>query len=383
MPSRKFHSKSRHGCGTCKQSKVRCDLQRPICKRCARLERPCSFANEDTAYLAVPPQQSLSASSKSTTDSKDSAELTSTAILDLELMHHYSTAVCFTLADKEEILSAWQFEVPKFAFRHEFLLHGLLALSALHFRHINPQIRHSMYGDIARNHQSLALSAYIPLLQEINQENSNALFAFSAILGATSFAFLQDPEEQSSSSQDLIKSFIDIFELLVGSTVIAVEGRDWLRSGTLSSMLRPNPFLLRGTSDCSPDAKASLDAVLDCVKPIDQSSSSAMNAPTEIDIYASCTEQLTELFPAANTPVAMDKVIGWPALVGYPLISKLKQFDPVALIILAHYGAALHVNDHIWYLKDLGNRLVRAISDTIGDAWKPYLSWPLGRTYLQ
>lgn len=304
-------------------------------------------------------------------------------VKDLELMHHYSTSTCFTMSDMFVNLQTWQYAVPKLAFKHEFLLHGLLALSALHMSHVEVHAPSSTYGKLARNHQSIALSSYIPLLQSINEDNSDALFAFSAILGATSFAFLQQPEEQQSS-HEFVKSVIDVFELLVGSTVIAIEGRSWLTNGDLSNLLGPHPFLVREISNCSPDAKASLEAIVSAARPMTGSPASEHSNAEELwSIYATSTEQLTGLFPATpDRPVPMEKVIGWPALAGSLLISRLKQYDPAALIILAHYGAALHVNDHIWYLKGLGNRLARAVLDIVDEEWRPYLSWPLGRTSI-
>lgn len=377
MPSRRFHSKSRHGCSTCKQSKVRCDLERPICKRCFRLERPCSFATDDTSIVAISggrPNSHRAMTAKEAT-------LSQPAIKDLELMHHYSTSTCFTMTDIAENFPLWQYDVPRLAFKHEFLLHGLLALSALHMSQTQESSPSSSFGDLARNHQSVALSSYIPLLRDINRNNSNALFAFSAVLGATSFAFLQQPEEQPSS-HDFVKGVADIFELLVGSTVIAVEGRTWLKSGNMSSLLTPHPFLSKELSHCSFDAKESLDAIINRARP----RGSPADTPTAEETwstYASSAEQLGSLFPArADRTIAMGKVVGWPALAGSPLIYKLKHLDPVALIILAHYGAALHLNEHIWYLRGLGNRLVRAIADIVDEEWQPYLRWPLDRTSI-
>lgn len=297
-------------------------------------------------------------------------------------MHHYSTSTCFTMTDVEQNQSTWQHDMARLAFKHEFLLHGLLALSALHMSS-DTYFRDYSLGGLARNHQSLALESYIPLLKDINQDNCNALFAFSAILGATSFAFLQHQEVEISSSE-FITSVIDVFELLVGSTAIAIEGRTWLQNGSLSCLLGPHPFLARETSDCSVDAKSSLDAVLACAEVAQSPESSGPNTPEScMSIYASSAEQLTGLFPAsANKLVSMEKVIGWPALSGSPLISRLKKGDAIAMIILAHYGAALHTNEHIWYLKGLGNRLVRAIFDIVEEEWRPYLSWPLSRTSM-
>lgn len=349
------------------------------CKRCVRLERPCSFANEATAFVAMNPG-SRSSSSRSGSDYKPFVgAITHRIIKDLELMHQYSTSTCFTMTDIQENLPTWQYDIARLAFRHEFLLHGLLALSALHTSSSN-YFQDRFLGELARNHQSLALASYIPLLQDINEDNCNALFAFSAILGATSFAFLQNQEIEITSSK-FITSVIDVFELLVGSTVIAVEGQNWLKNGSLASLLGPHPFLVRETSDCSLEARSSLDAVLACAEAVRSPSSSGSNTPEDcMAIYASSAQLLARLFPATpSETVSMEKMVGWPALAGIPLITRLKTGDAIALVILAHYGAALHMSEHIWYLKGLGIRVVKAIVDIVDEEWLSYLSWPLSQ----
>lgn len=297
-------------------------------------------------------------------------------------MHQYSTLTCFTMTDIEENLPTWQYVIARLAFKHEFLLHGLLALSALHTSS-GTYFQDRFLDDLARNHQSLALASYIPLLRDINEVNCNALFAFSAILGATSFAFLQQQEIQTTSPE-FITSVIDVFELLVGSTVIAVEGRNWLKNGELANLLGPHPFLVRETSNCCPDARSSLDAIIACAEVVKTPSSSGSSTPEDnMCVYASSAQLLTRLFPGTPSErVSMEKVVGWPALAGIPLIARLKKGDAIALIILAHYGAALHMSEHIWYLKGLGIRLVRAIADVVDEEWIPYLSWPLSQVSI-
>lgn len=283
------------------------------------------------------------------------------------------------MTDLEDNIPTWQYDIARLAFKHEFLLHGLLALSALHMSS-GTCFQDIFLDDLARNHQSLALASYIPLLKDINEENCNAMFAFSAILGATSFAFLQQ-QEIMTTSFEFITSVIDVFELLVGSIVIAVEGRSWLKNGRLANLLGPHPFLVREMSDCSPEAKSSLDAVIARAEAVSSPGSSVSNSTEDrMSIYASSAQLLARLFPAAPTEtIKMEKVVGWPALAGIPLIARLKKGDSTALVILAHYGAALHISDHIWYLKGLGIRLVRAIADVVDEEWLPYLTWPLGQ----
>lgn len=329
--------------------------------------------------MAVNPGPRPSSSRSDSDQDSNHGVITLRIIKDLELMHQYSTSTCFTMTDIPENLPTWQYDIARLAFKHEFLLHGLLALAALHTSS-GTYFRDRFLDDLARNHQSLALASYIPLLRHIDEQNCHAMFAFSAILGATSFAFLQQQEIGPRGSA-LIKGVIDVFELLVGSTVIAVEGRNWLKDGSLADLLGPHPLPGRETSDCSPEAKTSLDAVLACAE-AGMSPGSSLSDMSEdcMSTYATSTQLLAQLFPSTSTEtVGMENVVGWPALAGIPLITRLKKGDAIALVILAHYGVALHISGHIWYLKGLGLRLVRAILDVVDKEWVPYLSWPLSQ----
>lgn len=43
---RKFHSKSRKGCSTCKRRRVKCDEQKPVCGNCVRMKLTCGYQED-------------------------------------------------------------------------------------------------------------------------------------------------------------------------------------------------------------------------------------------------------------------------------------------------------------------------------------------------
>ncbi|TKA26840.1 hypothetical protein B0A50_04286 [Salinomyces thailandicus] len=58
---------------------------------------------------------------------------------DMQLMHHYSTHVAHTsLGVREHIMYLWRDVIPQEALRHPFLLHGLLAMSAMSLAYLRP-----------------------------------------------------------------------------------------------------------------------------------------------------------------------------------------------------------------------------------------------------
>lgn len=53
-------------------------------------------------------------------------------LLDLELLHHYTTVLCVRASEDAQLRDIWQQDVIREALQHEFLLHGNLSLAAVH-----------------------------------------------------------------------------------------------------------------------------------------------------------------------------------------------------------------------------------------------------------
>jgi hypothetical protein len=333
-------------------------LQQPICQRCARLGRECSFSIAGSASSGVLYDQQTAPIGDGTIVCDKSATTTIPHLPnhELELIHHYTAVTCFTMTDDVAFHSIWQIDIPKYAFSHTFLLHELLAITALHHRSQVVGGQHDSFTELARSRQQQALASYIPLLQSIDETNCHSLFAFSSILGALSYAFLQLSENELTG-EEYIKNFVDVFDLLLGSTVIAVQGRRWLRQGDLSPMMGPIPSLDRDMTECREIPKRALRDLLEHVDHLVPSH----NCPDSFDgvsqtsirqIYTVSIQRIPPLFPCEDEKVpAMSALIGWPIFAGAPYLSLLKKQDPTTLIVLAHHGTALHESGHIWWLK--------------------------------
>src|SRR2546423_3207086 len=168
---------------------------------------PHSGNSQGTSLQAIqlpsPPEHGVSSAAGSSTllDSESSGKLIeptnvetaaiSPALLrDLELMHYYTAFTSLTISDMAAFKQIWQEIVPKEAQSHAFLMHGLLALGALHIGHDRPQEKDS-YTAVALRHYNVALPLFRTALKQVTEDNCNALFAFSAILIVLSLAFAQ------------------------------------------------------------------------------------------------------------------------------------------------------------------------------------------------
>jgi hypothetical protein len=127
---------------------------------------------------------------------------------DPELMHHYTLHTSKTLARRPEMQEAWQATIPEIAYGYEFLMHGILGLSALHLSHLKPE-KYSHYLANAGFHMSLGLRSYRRILMAPSQENCFALFCFSGLIMVYIYASPMDPLESHSAA-----GLDSIFELL-------------------------------------------------------------------------------------------------------------------------------------------------------------------------
>ncbi|KAG8527125.1 uncharacterized protein KY384_008554 [Bacidia gigantensis] len=365
MPSRQFHRKSRHGCQKCKERKVKCGQEKPICRHCERLGYHCSFTETQASEAIGSQLDAINDPIPGTSAVGDELH-----IQDLELMHHYSTTTYYTMTDQIERYYIWQHSIPRHALNHPFLMRGLLTLAALHLHDQNPQ---AAYLDRATFHQAKALEEYHPHLSNITEENSSALFAFSSIIAAIRFAFLRHPEPALSGTA-FIGSMSEIFDLLMGSKAVVIEGHQSLLRGDLAPFIkRPDAIEAQDIelSELGKGASASLDALQEVCGGLDLE-----NQPS----YLSAIAELRLVFASAhalgNRP-GMSMPLAWPVLVGAHFLSLVKQQDHLALAILAHYGAALHCINDVWFAKGLGANLVRAVVQVVDLHWQPYLRWPI------
>jgi hypothetical protein len=101
-------------------------------------------------------------------------------MLDLQLMYNYNTTTCFTLSANAVVKEVWRLEIPKLAFRWDFVMRGLLAVSALHLAHFR-QDKRDYFNAYALFQHNLGLRDAMSLLLEINDDNCSALFIFSTL----------------------------------------------------------------------------------------------------------------------------------------------------------------------------------------------------------
>ncbi|KAL2877295.1 hypothetical protein SGCOL_007452 [Colletotrichum sp. CLE4] len=130
---KKAHKKSRGGCTPCKRRKVKCDEATP-CANCIRRNEPCTRLQQSS----TPERTSPAAASTGPARPLDPSGPVN--LLHMQLLHHFQHATIPTLC----FADVWASVLP-LAFRAEYLMTAILAVSARHLGTLRPE--DAVYGE--------------------------------------------------------------------------------------------------------------------------------------------------------------------------------------------------------------------------------------------
>lgn len=139
---------------------------------------------------------------------------------EFQLLVYYMNHTVETMSNGSDV-DVWRKAVPEQAAHHEFLMDGLLALSALHFAFNHLDVRWR-YVEFASRYQASALRKYTKALQGVTESNGHALFAYAIITMIPALAFTTIHKDMTSNPID---DSISFFRLLQGvGTVDRMSG---------------------------------------------------------------------------------------------------------------------------------------------------------------
>lgn len=158
----------------------------------------------------------------------------------MQLLHHWTTRVnLFHDPTNNDDKWVWDIGIVDVAFQHNFLLHGLLALSALHKTLVDSQGNRAGLLAQADVHMSAALSTFLPLLKESALETAVPCFLLSSICFAYNLATAQVEEPE-----DPLVAILHCFRLLRGTKVaIGQHWKQLQQNDLIHRLLAPVRFI--------------------------------------------------------------------------------------------------------------------------------------------
>ncbi|KAF9699544.1 hypothetical protein EKO04_002509 [Ascochyta lentis] len=289
---------------------------------------------------------------------------------DMQLLHHWITRVyLFHEISADDEKTIWSEDVVKIAFQHPFLLHGLLAVSALHKTPVDSQGNRASLLAQADVHMSASIATYFRLLEESALETVVPCFLLSSIYFAYNLATAQveEPEEP-------INAMLHCFRLLRG--VKLSIGRHWLKlqeDETVGRMLAPTRFLdqfvLPEDTECTP--------LLELKQLANQ-----LGTPQK-DI---CIEAIANLHTTfvKTTLCSTEKqghtiIMAWSANLSTEFLDVCHAGNLVGALIIVYWAVLLGRNTAAWWLNGWPERLIHACEKlmTPTPELMKYLEWPI------
>ncbi|KAL2851864.1 hypothetical protein BJY01DRAFT_208711 [Aspergillus pseudoustus] len=424
LPGRRSHRKSRAGCLQCKARKVKCDEGKPICAKCEVHGVACSFMDsQNNSPISLPvsssdlatstrwrrpgPPESLPDSNaqrpgQSQSQNQNQNERlvppsSDLAIPDLELLHHYMTSTCYTLSRVPAIQAIWRDQVPSIGFREPFVLHVLLAISALHRAHnAKDSDRSRRAADIsrARTHHNSAIAAAVPALRSTSlaSDNSTALFLFSSLTCIFSCAISSEDtadtqiEEESTQETPTATPFHILFEqdhlsqwlrLFRGTKAVIDSSAEDLGTGQLGPIFMNGAYLSAARRE-QRTLEHGMMYVWELKQMIMQEHA---HEDCLLSVYLPELDGLARtlavsLKPGEGTRLETADVFAWLLEASDEYLELLRHEAPIALIILAYFCVAVRQIEWLWWTEGLSARLLGQVYAALNTEYRSWLRWP-------
>lgn len=395
MAPRRSHKKSKNGCSTCKRRRVKasdsrylarvqfadrllqCDEEGPPCGKCVSHRTECTYESS----LSV---QGSSNSQSASPDSSGPDAVTTCSrqnvahgyrancrLLELELMHHWCTNTHTSFYHNDEPryvqnIEIWRTEVVKEAFKHDFLLSGILAVTALHISVTETATRSaqeiSQYNMLAFEYHDDASRKFRSSLATLTPGNNTAAYAFSIINMGWTLALARRAGSSAinvtvSHGESFVSHIKTFFHMMQGVRSIFEHSARWLEVGPFHVKVAPNvasEFELEHLESGTKAVFQSLD---------EENQRCYQNAsPKLYETNRAGIDLLRRCF-AAQPDKPGHTGFMWPPLLDRDFLQVLDANDPVALLAVMHWGVLVHhIRNERWWVGPAGKSLVSEIS---------------------
>lgn len=312
--------------------------------------------------------------------SPGSSEFEDSSLLDLELMHHYTTTVYCTFPHGSVRPKYFQQEVPRLALRHQFLLHQLLAVSAFHFLHVSKSSLPSTYFHRAVHHHTKSLSGIRDALEaEVTLDRATALFMASSFVLSSTYASRRHVEDDATEG-DAIDDVMGMVTLFRGVGVVQSTTTKTLSKDVLKEIFGDDMQVSPKIEPWMTEYSKHLETLKACIKDSPNLVSKMKNT-----VVAGCQVLLDAAWSSKASDKGIISTVGvrmfyrWPYWIGNDFLQLVRDREPVALAVLLFYCVVMQQTEITsWFLHGWSARLASVLSEHVkGTQWVEYVQWAL------
>lgn len=287
---------------------------------------------------------------------------------DLELMMQWCNATYHTLSRGVHTDALWRMAVPEEGLSHPFLMHGILALSALHLARTGPEpSRRAAYLNRAVAHQNQALALFRELLSDVNEGNAKAMFAYASIVVVYTFGFPHTPDVQDPWT--CIDDLYQVLTLTRGVQQVIRSSSEFLNHSTFAPILQVEETRPPLPEDAATAIRHLHEANQVC---------HVHDEAHELEIYAATIENIAEMLRWVYGGTTTTVIAGrWAIKLPSRFLDLLREREPLALVMLAHYGVLLQHLKHRWCFDEWCMRVAKTVWAILDDQWRPLVNWAM------
>lgn len=285
-------------------------------------------------------------------------------------MHKFATETYESLCLSNSEINIWQITVPTLAFKHDYLMSGILALASMHIATTcEPSELAHMYYETGLQYYNRSLTPFRNAIDTITPQNCDAVFAHSIVMIAISIASprLTVTKDECAS---ITENIVMLFELLQGVKKILQVSKSWIKLELFSQ----GEYWKDTPTELDPDTEEALTHL------------SALNDQVMIGIYSEqhrinkdVIAHLRHCYAKFARSADPAPVLAWLAAVEKDFVDSLRCRQPFSLLILMYWGVLLKdLDEKRWWARDSGRALVSELFDALrsGDPrWKSALAW--------
>lgn len=294
---------------------------------------------------------------------------------DLELIHNFCTSTCYTFHNDPNIKTLWRINVPQLAFNFDFVMRGVLALSAVHLAYFKPQKREFFMRQSQMHHQ-IGLRQATAILPHVNAETCTAIYIFTAM---TCFHTLAGGSRGTEQGEFLVVNDTGLAEWLTlfrGTRSIVEPWADTLREGVLGTMFinGGRRSLMRNSVTEAAEETAHLDD-------LERQISSTLSKKELLPIYQQAIDELrkTYNFIYAQTPQMCESsdVFIWLFQVAEEYLMLLRERTQEAMAVFAHFCVVPKRLEANWWIGGWSTQLISNLYPHLDEEHRLWIRWPI------
>ncbi|KAJ6107045.1 hypothetical protein N7512_010562 [Penicillium capsulatum] len=375
MAPRRTHTKSRHGCDQCKRRRVKCDEKGPPCANCVSRELNCTYLRAPSRDV---PSQRPGRVLASDADARPLAPISPAStpsavpgVRDLELMHKFATDTFRSVCTADSEYPVWQIVIPQLALQFDFLMNGILALASLHIATTTESPTSLAYVDTALQYHNLSFAPFRTAIDHLTPQNCEAVLAQSIVTTVIGIA-LPRVTATRDENPTMTENIVVVFELLQGVKKIIHIGGSWIKLNLFS---RQREVGDSGPSELDQETHAALDRLITL-----NDETLASIDTNQYRINKDVITHLQHCFILFANSADPANILAWIASVDKIFVDNVRRRQPLALLILMHWGVLLgELDGQRWWARNSGRALVSELLRALcpGDPrWADALVWP-------